>query len=56
MEVTVKLYEDLGDLGLGKLSQKYITDLDIRGLLYTTALNVKKFSLMMKINCTSLRL
>lgn len=42
MEVTVKLYEDLGDLGLGKLSQKYITDLDIRGLLYTTALDVRK--------------
>ena len=42
MEVTVKLHEDLGDLGLGKLSQKYITDPDIRGLLDNTALDVKK--------------
>lgn len=42
MEVTVKLHEDLGDLGLGKLSQKYITDPDIRGLLANTALDVKK--------------
>ena len=42
MEVTVKLHEDLGDLGLGKLSQKYITVPDIRGLLANTALDVKK--------------
>jgi len=42
MEVTLKLHEDLGDLGLGKLSQKYITDPDIRGLLANTALDVKK--------------
>lgn len=42
MEVTVKLHEDLGDLRLGKLSQKYITDPDIRGLLDRTALDVKK--------------
>jgi len=45
MEVTVKLHEDLGDLGLGKLSQKYITDPDIRGLLERTALDVKKMQL-----------
>ena len=42
MEVTVKLHEDLGDLGLGKLSQKYITDPDIRSLLADTALDAKK--------------
>ena len=42
MEVTVKQFEDLGDLRLGKLSQKYVTDPDIRGLLADTALDVKK--------------
>ena len=42
MEVTVKLHEDLGDLRLGKLSQKYITDPDIRSLLADTALDAKK--------------
>ena len=42
MEVTVKLFEDLGDLSLGKLSQKYVTDPDIRGLLADTVLDVKK--------------
>ena len=42
MEVTVKLHEDLGDLELGKLSQKYITDPDIRSLLADTALDAKK--------------
>ena len=42
MEVTVKQFEENGDLGLGKLSQKYVTDPDIRGLLADTALDVKK--------------
>ena len=42
MEVTLKLQEDLGDLGLGKLSEKYITDPDIRSLLADTALDAKK--------------
>ena len=42
MEVTVKLHEDLGDLRLGKLSEKYITDPDIRSLLADTALDAKK--------------
>ena len=40
--MTVKLQEDLGDLGLGKLSEKYITDPDIRSLLADTALDAKK--------------
>ena len=42
MEVTIKLHEDKGDLGLGKLTRKYITDPDIRSLLANTALNAKK--------------
>ena len=42
MEVTVKQVEDLGDLRLGKLSQKYVTDPYIRGLLADTALDAKK--------------
>jgi len=42
MEVTVKLHEDLGDLRLGKLSQKYTNGLDIRSLLAKTALGIKK--------------
>ena len=42
LEVTVKQVEDLGDLRLGKLSQKYVTDPDIRGLLADTALDAKK--------------
>ena len=42
VEVTVKLPENLGNLELGKLSQKYITDPDIRSLLANAALDVKK--------------
>ena len=43
LEVTVKKFdEDHGDLGLGKLSQKYVTAPDIRALLADTALDVKK--------------
>lgn len=42
MEVTVKLHKDQGNLELGKLSRKYITDPDIRGLLAETALDVTK--------------
>ena len=42
MEVTVRLSGDLGDLRLGKLSQKYVTDPEIRSLLSNTALDVKK--------------
>ena len=42
MEVTVKLHEDLGDIRLGKLSQHYVTDPDIRSLLAKTDLDANK--------------
>lgn len=42
MEVTVKLNKDQGNLELGKLSRKYITDPDIRSLLDETVLDVTK--------------
>ena len=42
MEVTVKGQQDLGDIRLGKLSQQYITDPDIRSLLAKTILDTNK--------------
>ena len=41
-EVTLKMHQDLGDLQLGILSQKYITDPDIRTLLANTNLDIQK--------------
>lgn len=42
MEVTVKLHKDLGDMHLGRLTNQYITDPDIRHLLKQTVLDTKK--------------
>ena len=41
MEGTIRLSNDQGVLKLGKLSQKYIDDSDLRGLLAKTELNPK---------------
>ena len=42
MKVNVKIADDLGELELGKLDQEYIRDPDLRELLDTTALDVKR--------------
>ena len=39
MEGTIRLSNDQGVLKLGKLSQKYIDDPDLRGLLAKTAMD-----------------
>ena len=41
MEGTIRLSNDQGVLKLGKLSQKYIDDPDLRGLLEKAELNPK---------------
>lgn len=41
-EVTVKLDQDFGEIRLGRLTQQYITDPDIRGLLEKTTLDNNK--------------
>ena len=41
LEGTIRLSNDQGVLKLGKLSQKYIDDSDLRGLLAKTELNPK---------------
>ena len=41
MEGNIRLSNDQGVLKLGKLSQKYIDDPDLRGLLAKTELNPK---------------
>ena len=41
-EVTVKLDQDYGEVRLGRLTQQYITDPDIRGLLENTTLDNNK--------------